>query len=169
MADRVYMTVKVENTDITKGASAEDSIGTRYQEGDLENKCEILSFEHEIKRAFDQRAGTSEGETRHGCAKVIKHVDKVTSLIRDALFQNKKCDEVVFEWYRTEKGSKLEPYYKITLENAWIVRANILMPNVHKPENANVPHNEEVEFTYSNITYEHLKAKTTATDTWKAV
>lgn len=167
MADLAYMTVKIDGNDVSEGASNQDSIGTDYQEGDFENKILLRSFSQIVKQSFDPRSGAPKAASCEP-VEITKQVDKTTPLLYQAWAQNQKCEEVVIELYRKEEGAFSEPFFKITLTDAYVTHMETVMPDRFNHGKDDTPHYDRVQFTFATIDWEHLKASTASNSTWRS-
>lgn len=154
MANIIYLTINSNKQGlISRGASALDSIGNKYQKG---HENEILIFELSSNISMQQNVIFQPLD-------IIKPIDKSSPLLAQALTNNEilTCE---FSFYRTSINGGLEIYYKIKLTEATIVNLHCFYPN-------SVTHNdaqpeENISMRFKSITWEHVMAGTSAYSIW---
>ena len=165
MPEPAYMTITVDGSSITEGALGEDSVGN-YSKPDQEGKCLVQAFEHSVHKPTDDQSGQVSGPRQHRPCVVTKLVDKVSPVLYENMCHGKICEEVLIEFYRTDKQGTTEPYYTVTLKEAVIVDMRTYIPNCLDPVNSQLAHLEEVSFSYKAIDWEHTAASTQGSDAW---
>jgi len=154
MANIIYLKLQGNKQGlISKGCSAIDSIGNKFQKG---HEDEILIHELSSNLSMDQNVSFQPIDIR-------KPIDKSSPLLSQALTSSEilTCD---FSFYRTSMNGGLELYYKIKLTEASIVNVNCFYPN-------SVTHNqvqpeESVSIRFKSVTWEHVIAGTSAYSIW---
>lgn len=154
MANIIYLKLQGNKQGlISKGCSAIDSIGNKFQKG---HEDEILIHELSSNLSMDQNVSFQPIDIR-------KPIDKSSPLLSQALTSSEilTCD---FSFYRTSMSGGLELYYKIKLTEASIVNVNCFYPN-------SVTHNqvqpeESVSIRFKSVTWEHVIAGTSAYSIW---
>ena len=161
-----YMRVEgVTSGVVSEGALSPESIGNLYQDGH-EEEFMVQAFSHSIMIPRDSQSGQPSGTRIHRPLTVTKIFDKSSPLLYNCLVTGESltCE---ITWYRTSAEGAIEEYFKHTLEGAAIVDINATMPNCQDPATAAFTHLEEVSFSYSTISWEHLVGGTEGTDDWR--
>lgn len=131
-----------------------------------EGTNEGFSFEHNIEIEFDPVFGTT-GRRIHHPLVIQKAIDRSTPGFYEAMVQIINLPEIKFDFYRPSRKGLEEKYFVVTLNNAHIVGMRNFFPNTLLPENAPIPHMEEVTFVYETITWEWLPDGFITQDTWR--
>ena len=160
-----YMSVANADGMLTAEALSADSIGNLYQDGH-EEEFMVQAFEHSIMIPRDSQSGQPSGTRVHQPLKVTKIFDKSSPLLYNALVTGESliCE---ITWYRTSAEGAIEEYFKHSLEGAAIVDIKAIMPNCQDPLNGPFTHLEEISFSYSTISWEHMVGGTEGTDDWR--
>ncbi|HWK66943.1 MAG TPA: type VI secretion system tube protein TssD [Rhizobiaceae bacterium] len=112
-----------------------------------EEEIEIHGIEFEMTAPHDPNSLSRRGRVALGVVHFIKHYDMSSPYLKQALFQNKKLDEVVFSARRTiEEESK--DYLVITLTDASVV-SYVMKPSEEEPDLIE----ENVGFAYKKIKF----------------
>lgn len=112
-----------------------------------EEEIEIHGVEFDMTAPHDPNSLSRRGRVALGLIKFIKHYDMSSPYLKQALFQNKKLDEVVFSARRTiEEESK--DYLVITLTDASVV-TYAMKPSDEDPDLLE----ENIGFAYKKIKF----------------
>jgi type VI secretion system secreted protein Hcp len=150
-----------------KGQKQGDIKGDCKQKG-REGSMVCSAFESHCEAPRDVQSGLPTGKRRYSPIRIVKELDQASPLIWAALTTNENLKEVTFKFYRPSSKGVEEQFYTIKLTNARICGVRILQHNMHEMENAKVPLEEEVEFTFQKISWENLADKKMAEDDWEA-
>jgi type VI secretion system secreted protein Hcp len=85
-----------------------------------EDEIEIHGVEYAMVAPYDPNSLSRRGRVALGMIKFIKHYDKSSPYLKQALFENKLLDEVVFSARRTIEGETSD-YLVVTLTDASVV------------------------------------------------
>lgn len=157
MANLIYATITGSQQGlISSGCSTFDSIGNKWQ-ANHENEIFIYELTCHLERHDNVSFHPVE---------IRKPIDKSTPLLTLALNDNEKL-ECEFLFHRISESGGLEPYFKIKLTDAMISEIHSYYPN-------SLTHNEiqpqeSISFKYKTITWEHIKAGTSAYCIWENV
>lgn len=166
MATPAYLSVRGEHSRLmTEGAYTVASVGTSQK--DHENEVLIQAFSHEVTLPYDPQSGTATGQRVHKPIVITKVFDKSSPLLLAALCSAEKITELKIRWYRTDSYGNQEHYYTTTLEGAQIVHIKDYMHNFQDPANAHYTQLQDVHFSYTKITWEHVVANTSGSDDWR--
>ena len=166
MPEPAYMIVKDDQgNEINQGALGEDSMGT-FSKADHVDEILIQAFDHGVTKPTSIQSGQVTGQRVHLPVIITKHIDKTSPILYDMMCHGKQCQEVIFNFYRTEKTGNPELYYTIKLKEALIVDMKSYIPNCLDPNNASYPHLEQVKFSYKQINWDHVIASTAGQDSW---
>lgn len=116
----------------------------------------------------DVQSGRPTGKRRYSAVKIVKEMDQASPQIWAALTTNENLKEVTFKFWRPSPKGVEEQFYTIKLTNARVCGATIRQLNMHEMENAKVPMEEEVEFTFQKIDWVNNTDKKEASDDWEA-
>lgn len=112
-----------------------------------EEEIEIHGVEFDMVAPHDPNSLSRRGRVTLGTIKFIKHYDKASPYLKQALFQNKKLDEVVFSARRTIEEASSD-YLVITLTDASVVGYE-MKPSVDEPDLLE----ERIAFAYKTIKF----------------
>ncbi|MCT7374137.1 Hcp family type VI secretion system effector [Chelativorans salis] len=126
-----------------------DITGPSVRDGH-EDEIEIHGVEFDMKAPHDPNSLSRRGRVALGMIKFVKHYDKSSPYLKQALFQNKKLDEVKFSARRTIEEATSD-YLVITLTDASVVDYE-MRPSEDEPDLIE----ERIGFAYKviNFTYD---------------
>lgn len=156
-----------------KGTKSGEIKGSCTQKG-REGTILVYGFDHEIISPRDIASGLPTGKRQHKPIKILKEIDKASPILYQVLTQNENLTEVHFEFWKPSTarlgggGGTEVMYYKVDLVNANISGMRTFFGNALVPENAKLPHMEEVTFTYQKITWTWTDGGITGEDDWEA-
>lgn len=156
MSSMIYMIMEGKKQGlISQGASTLESIGNKYQSGH-EDEIFVCSMSSPLR--WDENVHTDP-------ISITKLIDRSTPLISLALSEGEKisCD-IIF--YRHSVQSFYEPYFKIKLYGAFVLRQNITMAG-SSSSNDPLSDREVLLLGYNSISHEHLTARTSSTIYWR--
>ncbi|WP_297832350.1 Hcp family type VI secretion system effector [Pseudomonas sp.] len=160
MANQGYMTITgPKDALISRGCSGYDSIGNKCQTAHID-KIMVLSFVHQIFNLENSKAAT------HQPVVITKNIDKSTPLLAQAL-ANRDLVDCEIDFYRTSKVGGQEKFFTVKLSGCVIADMTMVMPDTTSEDDAE-PH-ETIGIRYSNITWNHHLASTSAQTSWNAV
>jgi type VI secretion system secreted protein Hcp len=151
-----------------EGESQGEIKGDCNQEGD-DRKDHILVYgvDHEVYIPKDPNTGLPTGQRRHGPLSITKHTDIATPLLFQALASGEQMKTWEMKYFHISEKGQQEKYYSIKLEEAIVVSMRHYKPNTLDKESEPYKDMEDVQFTYSKITWEHVTGNKTAEDDWK--
>lgn len=124
-----------------------DITGPSVRDGH-EDEIEIHGVEFDMVAPHDPNSLSRRGRVALGVITFVKHYDKASPYLKQALFQNKKLDEVVFSARRTIEEATSD-YLVITLTDASVVHYEM------KPD----PDPEEQDLLEERIAFAYKKIK----------
>ncbi len=150
----VYLELQINGADI-EGEPVQATIGG----DDVSKLIECIAMEHEVYVPVSSGGHTS-GAPVPGTIKIVKRVDKATPLLLQGLAQG-QIAEAEFHGYDNDPDSgETRRRFTITLTGGKIVSVRRWRPNILDPAAANMPHMEEVQFTFQTMTYRDDVGKT---------
>ncbi|AVF36684.1 Hcp family type VI secretion system effector [Rahnella sikkimica] len=155
MAHNIYLTLTGKKQGlISAGCSTFDSIGNAYQSS---HRDQILVYElsHTITR--DQNVV-------HHPVTFKKPIDKSSPLLGFGISNNEEFD-AVFEKYRTDTSGAQVLFYRVKLIKATLSELSVVCP--HSLDHNDAQPIETVSLNYQSITWEHVKAGTSAYSFWE--
>jgi type VI secretion system secreted protein Hcp len=126
------------------------------------------ALEHLCESPRDIQSGLPTGKRRYHPLRITKAVDGASPMLWNALVNNENLTEATFKFFRASKAGVEEHFYTIKLTNANIASIVTRQLNMHEMENAKIPMEEEVAFTFQKIEWDNLASKKTASDDWEA-
>ncbi len=120
------------------------------------DEIEIHGMEYGMVAPHDPNSLSRRGRVSLGVIKFIKHYDQSSPYLKQALFKNKKLDEVKFSARRTIE-EKSSDYLVITLTDASVI-AYDMKPSELEPDLLE----EIVGFAYKKIKFEYEEGKHSA-------
>ncbi|UVM53944.1 Hcp family type VI secretion system effector [Pseudomonas sp. B21-012] len=157
MAHHGYMSIVGKHQGlISAGCSSLDSIGNRCQSAHLD-KILVLSFSHNLSNVDNTQYAT------HRPIVLIKHVDKATPLLAQALARRERVN-CEFDFYRTSRSGNQERYFSIQLWGGVIVDQRMEMP--HSVLFNDQDSQEQLAISYTDINWTHHIAATTGGASW---
>jgi type VI secretion system secreted protein Hcp len=158
MAYEFYISITGTKTGKFKG----ESTRTKYAE-----QMEGFYFESSIGSPRDPLTGQASGRRRHAPVLIRKRVGASTPLIAKALCTNEVLTSVEFSFVRTAPDGTEKIFFKVTLSDATVASAKLLVPDSSQEESRQEFY-EEVSFTFQKIEWNNLDAKSVAIDDWNA-
>jgi type VI secretion system Hcp family effector len=158
MADTISLTISGSGTNIPGDHSA-TSLGRA-------NTIEVVSLEQELFTPFDRATLQPTGRRIYAPLKFSKRLDRATPLLRLALTNN----QVVagnFRWFRPDPagGGTTEQFFTIAFTEGRITRCTLRLPDTLNTATANLPPLEDIELTFSTITWTWVSGGIVHTDT----
>ena len=142
--------------------------GSSQKEG-RQGTSDVYGVDHELYQPFDEDTGMPSGIRKHGALTVLKTIDKATPGLNKALATGQNLRAVVLDWYRIDPASRQEmKYYTITLRQARVVGAKVIMPTSFDPAYESYQHMEEIRFVYEQIEWHWLPDDIIESDNWRA-
>ena len=159
MADTIALTLTANGDDI-EGDSPITSM-------DRADTIEVLSLEQQLSTAFDRATLQATGRRIYAPIRFTKRLDRATPLLRQALVQN----QVVagsFRWFRPNPGGTGTLQHCLTLDftEGRITKCVLRLPDTLDATAAALPLLEEVELTFTTITWTWVPSGTAFEDTW---
>jgi type VI secretion system secreted protein Hcp len=147
MKEEFYVTIETEG-----GGSIEGDVDQKDREGQILG----YAFDHAIRLAGPGSMGTghsvASGSPTHGPVVFVKHVDKASPLIWQAMCNRQRLPKVTFDfWHRNDTGD-LEIVYAIVLEN---VRVQEVETRMSDSPGGGAALREIVSLSYQAIEWEH--------------
>lgn len=140
-------------------------------------KIPFIAFEYDVKSPRDVATGQMSGKRQHGTVRIIKEWDANTPMLLNALVNNERISEALFEFVRTDqKKAAEEVYFSIKLTDGTISEivqrtgGGISGASSAKHDSRqDTMEIEVVHFTFDKIEWEHKIDKTMASDAWTTV
>ena len=146
-----------------KGAKLGDIKGGVTLKG-REHSIEVTAIEHQVTVPTDVGSGMATGKRQHKPLVITKPVDQSSPLLHTALATNENLSEVTLQFYRMNNKGAEENYYTITLKNARIVGIRHVMHDNTDATKQRLPAQEEISFSYAEITWTWTDGGVTSTD-----
>ncbi|MGE0098892.1 MAG: type VI secretion system tube protein TssD [Hydrogenophaga sp.] len=161
MADTIALTLTA-NGDAVEG----DSTVTAMDRADT---IEVLSLEQQVSTAFDRATLLATGRRIYAPIRFTKRMDRATPLLRQALAQNQVV-EGSFRWFRPNPAGTGAVQHCFTLDftGGRVTKCALRLPDTLDATAASLPLLEEVELTFSTITWTWVPGGTSFEDTWGA-
>jgi type VI secretion system secreted protein Hcp len=130
------------------------------------NTIEVLSLEQQLSKTFDRATLMATGRRIYAPLRFSKRLDRATPLLRRALTQN----EVVagnFRWYRPNPvgDGTTEQFFTLTFTGGRITKCTLRLPDTLLPDTSGLPPLEDIELTFSSITWTWVGGGIEHTDT----
>jgi len=148
----------------TEGACSEESVGA-FQKVDHIDESYVINFDHKVSIAVSKHSGAVTGNRKHDHFKVKKLLDKASPLLHGKLSSAEKLDRVYLNFY-SNTDAPGEPFYTVSLKDAKVVEIETLSPDILDNDSEDKMPYEIISFVFDEITYEHNRASTSATDSW---
>ena len=158
MALTSYMKVKGKNQGDIKGDCS--------QSGDKKDTILVYQIDHSVEIPKDTHTGLPTGQRIHNPFCITKHKDNSSPKLFQACCKGQQCD-VELDSYRIKPDGTEENYFKIKLAQAIIVNMKEYTPMTFLPDNKPYHDMEEVQFTYSKITWTYTDGNIEYTDSWQ--
>lgn len=106
---------------------------------------------------FDPASGVPSARNTNEPLTIVKKIDETSVPLLTALDRNFLIPKLVLAHYRNDPVSgRFEPYYVVTLNNAFVVSHTTVVENMLDPAKATLPHMERVQFTYRSAQWHWL-------------
>lgn len=146
--DTAYLTLVVNGTAISDGASTPESLGARAQPA---HPDEILVISHGSRGLVPTgTGGLPTGNLGFEPLRIRKFVDRSTPLIAKAMGRNETVEEAVLRLYRTAADGTREHALTIRLESGRIVDQSIVM---NRAADGSAEHVESLAIAFQRITW----------------
>lgn len=158
MADSISLTISSNGTNIP-GDNSLVSLSRA-------NTIEVVSLEQELFRPFDRATLQPTGRRVYVPFRFTKRLDRSTPLLRKALINNEAVAGN-FRWFRpspTGDGST-EMFFTIAFTDGRITRCTMRLPDTLNTVTATLPPLEDIEMTFTNITWTWTTGAIVHTDT----
>lgn len=159
MADTIALTLTANEVPIEG-----DSTITSMERADT---IEVLSLEQQLSSAFDRATLRATGRRIYAPIRFTKRMDRATPLLRQALVQNQVMAGS-FRWFRPDPGGAGTVQHCFTLDftEGRITKCALRLPDTLDATAANLPMLEEVELTFTTITWTWVPDSISFEDTW---
>ena len=146
MADTLALTLTA-NGDNVPG----DSTVTTMERA---NTIEVLSLEQQVSMAFDRATLQPTGRRIYAPIRFTKRVDRATPLLRQALSQNQVVAGA-FRWFRPNPSGTgtTQHFFTLSFTEGRVTRCALRLPDTLDAVQATLAPMEEVELTFSSITW----------------
>ncbi len=141
--------------------------GSCVQEG-REGTILVQALNHEVSIPRDAQTGLATGKRVHHPLTILKEFDKSTPLLYQALTSGEHMKSVEIKWYRIDATGSEEHYFTTKLEDAIIVSIRPDMKNCLDPAWTDLPHLEEISFTYRKVIWRWEPDGIESEDDWRA-
>ena len=150
---------------------------TGTTQGKIEGSCnvqghdgaiEVWAMEHPIEIPRDLHTGLPTGKRIHKPLVIVKHIDKSSPKLYQALTSGEQLSKVILDYWRINAQGNEEKYYTIELDTAIVVSLETYYPETFLEENENYSHMEKVAFTYEKIIWTWQPDGIEAEDSWTA-
>jgi len=161
-----YMTItNSSGTVLSKESLTAKSVAT-FEQASHADEILVQAIELHIMKPVDPQSGQVTGVRQHKPVVFTKIMDQASPLLWDALCRG---EQLVFEckYYRTTSAGKPEHYFTVKWEDALLVDGKAYYPLAISPANAAIPHIEDWSFSYKKVTWDHLVAGKTGSDSWE--
>jgi len=152
-------------TVLSKESLTAKSVAT-FEQASHADEILVQAIELHIMKPVDPQSGQVTGVRQHKPVVFTKIMDQASPLLWDALCRG---EQLVFEckYYRTTSAGKPEHYFTVKWEDALLVDGKAYYPLAISPANAAIPHIEDWSFSYKKVTWDHLVAGKTGSDSWE--
>ncbi|MDM8555559.1 Hcp family type VI secretion system effector [Desulfococcaceae bacterium HSG7] len=127
----------------------------------------VYAFEHNVEIPRDTHTGLPTGQRIHHPLTITKRIDPSSPMIYQACCSGEHLKLFDFDLYLIDEKGKEVHYYQTTLVDSIIVDVHTYFPLTFLEKNKPFLHMEEVSFTYSKITWEHIVKSVSSDDDWK--
>ena len=150
----------------------------------FEKTIEVLTLHHDVQIPKNHQTGLYTGVRVHSPLIIDKEIDQSTPKLYQALCTGEIIERAIFSWYRFVKAGEPEKFYTVQLENASIVsiqpwvndrvltnpsQSSVEGTNTNFPfgsESGQMPHLENISFTYEKIIWTWVPGGIETSDTW---
>jgi type VI secretion system secreted protein Hcp len=150
-----------------EGVNQGKIVGSCDQEG-REGTILVQALDHEVSIPRDAQTGLATGKRVHHPLAVLKALDRSTPLLYQALTSGEHMKSVEIKWYRIDTSGAEEHYFTTRLEDAIIVSIRPIIKNCLEPASQDLPHLEEVAFTYRKAIWRWEPDGIESEDDWRA-
>ncbi|WP_439609416.1 type VI secretion system tube protein TssD [Hydrogenophaga sp.] len=146
MAQTIALTLTSNGDDVPG-----DSTVTSMSRADT---IEVLSLEQALSKTFDRATLLATGRRIYTPLKFTKRLDRSTPLLRQALVENRVVAGA-FRWYRPnpDASGTTEQFFTLAFTAGRITKCTLRLPDTLDPALALLPPLEDVELTFSTITW----------------
>jgi type VI secretion system secreted protein Hcp len=146
-------------------------------QGKIEGSCDmegregtilVQALNHEVSIPRDPQSGLATGKRVHHPLTILKALDRSTPLLYQALTSGEHMKSVEIKWYRIDNQGTEEHYFTTRLEDAIIVSVRPVIGNCLEKEAENLPHLEEVSFTYRKAIWRWEPDGIESEDDWRS-
>ena len=149
------------------GKSQGDIKGDCEQGGDKKDSILVYATEHKVEIPKDTHTGLPTGQRIHHPYKITMAKSQASPKLYKACCTGEQL-EVTLDYYRIKADGTEEKYFTVKMENAIVVEMDQLTPLTFLPESKPYHDMEDVQFTYSKITWTYNDGNIEYTDDWKA-
>lgn len=132
----------------------------------LENFTEVNGYNHEVSSPFDPATGLATGKRQHRPFKIVKEVSRSSIALRDAWIKGLTIKNAELRLYRPSQIGAEVNYFTYRFVGIRIVSIRDWMANNNDAAVVNLPHMQEITFTYDTIEWVYMETGEAATDTW---
>lgn len=146
MAQTIALTLTSNGDDVPG-----DSTVTSMSRADT---IEVLSLEQALSKTFDRATLLATGRRIYTPLKFTKRLDRSTPLLRQALVENRVVAGA-FRWYRPnpDASGTTEQFFTLAFTAGRITKCTLRLPDTLDPALVLLPPLEDVELTFSTITW----------------
>ncbi|MBF0219695.1 MAG: type VI secretion system tube protein Hcp [Gammaproteobacteria bacterium] len=116
-----------------------------------DGEIEFLHFWHQVEMTSGNQHGLPLGIRLHRPIAIVKVMDTSSPRLMQLLCTEERISEAVFSWYAPTPTGEEQLFYRITLENAFVVSVKPEMPDLQHPQWADFHMMETVSFIYEKI------------------
>ena len=147
------------------------------KQGKIEGSCDqegregtilVQALDHEVSIPRDSQTGLATGKRVHHPLTVLKALDRSTPLLYQALTSGEHMKSIEIKWYRIDSSGAEEHYFTTKLEDAIVVSIHPGIKNCLEPASQDLPHLEEVSFTYRKAIWRWEPDGIESEDDWRA-
>jgi len=132
----------------------------------LEDFTEVNGYNHEVIAPFDPQTGLATGKRQHRPFKIVKEISRSSVDFQNALVKGQTLKNAELRLYRQLQTGQEVNYYTYRFIGIRIVSIRDWMPNNNDTAVLQLPHMQEISFTYDTIEWEFVNPSAVATDTW---
>jgi len=132
----------------------------------FENYTEINGYNHEVSSPFDPQTGLPTGKRQHRPFKIIKELSRSSIDFHNVWVRGQTLKGGELKLYRLGSTGVEVNYYTYRFTGIRIVSIRDWMANNNDSAVANLPHMQEISFTYDTIEWDFPSGGVTATDSW---
>ena len=161
-----YMTItNSSGTVLTKESLTAKSVAT-FEQASHADEILLQAIDAQVSKPVDPQSGQVTGVRQHKPVTFTKIMDQASPLLWDALCRG---EQLVFElkYYRTTSAGKPEHYFTTKWEDALLVDGKAYYPLALLASNNAITHMEDWSFSYKKVTWDHLVAGKTGSDSWE--